>query len=397
MARIAFFTESLPPSGDVIGRFAWDLIYSLANQQHEIRVFSTYRSEHQILPPSHPRIEILRPFRKWGLLELPKILPSLMSFRPEVIHVIQPHDESLMGLTNAMDLLPALKPVLGKPALIASFFDVSEKNFKKHRVLLSQVDAITVSNREQQDLFTNYFLKIGDQPLLEVVPLGFARASENASLISADEIVIDESSGSEHLDNLLLDYPNIIAVGGPIESHKHPQTTFKALALTLGRLPNTAAVILGGWGPLPIRLRHECEQILFDHGVQARVLLTGKLDEIAETSILKRARCVLSAPISEARLAYTRFIRAVQHVGKPLVMSTEQAELDPIRWRNNENALVSKADEFGMSQALSVLIDDNETCERLSRNLTELSRTAVADQPGNLVSRLYVKALNTLG
>ncbi len=396
MARIAFFTESLPPAGDVIGRFAWDLIYSLADQQHDIRVFSTYVSERQELPASHSRIEIVRPFRRWGITELPKIVPSLLAFRPEVMHVIQPHREALRGLTNAMELLPAMKPVLGKPAFVASFFDVSESNLKRHRVLLSQLDAITVSNREQRDLFTSYYSTGVKQPLLEVVPLGFAKNERVASGLPGEILIIeDATSENEQLSKLKKTYSSVIAVGGPVESHADPLLSFSAIASALKHNAKSCAVILGGWGPLPIRLRHACEQILFDNDVAGRVLLTGTLNEDEEAWILSEADLVFAAPLSEARLAFTQFVRNAQKAGRAMILSHAQADLDPIRWIDGENAVVCESAVSSMTIALTQLLQDPATQDRLMRNLAEFSRTQVSDQPGNLVSRLYVKALTS--
>ena len=105
MAKIAFFIERLPPDADPISGFAYDLIRSLAEQSHEIRIYSTY-VEGAPLPPRHPRIEILRPFQSWGWLEIPRVLPLLMEFRPDVFHLIQPGTET----RRAMSILPAWLP-----------------------------------------------------------------------------------------------------------------------------------------------------------------------------------------------------------------------------------------------------------------------------------------------
>ena len=111
MARIAFFTERLPAGGasqetDAIASFSYELMSSLADQQHEVSVYTTYR-EDEAGPPSHPRLRVLRPFRRWGWLELPRLVPILMEFQPEILHLIEPRAESLQGLTNAMSALPA--------------------------------------------------------------------------------------------------------------------------------------------------------------------------------------------------------------------------------------------------------------------------------------------------
>ncbi|MES2963616.1 MAG: hypothetical protein V4760_06970, partial [Bdellovibrionota bacterium] len=65
MARIAFFTERLPGNregidSDPIAAFSFDLMMSLADQQHDVSVYTTYREGEIGAEPSHPRMRVLR-------------------------------------------------------------------------------------------------------------------------------------------------------------------------------------------------------------------------------------------------------------------------------------------------------------------------------------------------
>lgn len=391
MARIAFFTESLPPNGDVIGRFAWDLIQALAEQEHEIRVFSTYR-EGEELPESHPRIEIVRPFRKWSLLELPKAVPLLLAFKPDVLHLIQPHQEALSGFSNAMEIVPALRSVIGNPAMIASFFDLDSKSLRRHRLLLKSIRALTVSNQTQNDLITAHFDAIGSPPEIAVVPMGFGITPLRQS--TENEIIVFDSVDLDSIHALKAKFPKLIVVAGPVESHSDPECTFRAIASALKFDPQAAAVILDGWGRLPVRARHACEEIIYGSGVANRVLLTGPLDESTQIECISAASCVLVAPLIETRLAFTKFLRSAQRAGNPLVLSVEQARMDPINWRDGENALIRARSPHDLADALLLILQNPDLQEKLRKETVEVSRRDVSDQPGNLVSRLYVKILN---
>ena len=123
MARIAFFTEKLPSldgrsSTDAvegaIANYSFELIRSLADQQHDVRVLSTYR-EGEAIPEGSSRLQIIRPFRSWSWLEIPRLIPTLLEFQPDVLHFIQPHGEALTGWTNAMTAVPSLAPLIGRP------------------------------------------------------------------------------------------------------------------------------------------------------------------------------------------------------------------------------------------------------------------------------------------
>jgi hypothetical protein len=392
MARIAFFIEEIPPTEDVIATFAWDLIRSLADQQHEIRVFSTYR-EGGRLPEPHPRIEILRPFKRWNVLELAKLTPLLMQFRPEILHLIQPHKNALTGLTNAMSFIPTLAPLLGGPVTVASFFDLNEKSLPRHRLLLTSADALTVANELQLEVIERALARPGRarRPLVEIVPIPIAAWSHEPG---SAEIEVDPAAPDSDiaLEGLRTSSENLIVVPGPLDQHFDPVFTLELVARCLLDQPQAQAVLLGGWATVPMRLRHAAERKWHEAGVGSRAALTGPLAEEEETLWIHRATCVLIAPFDETRLSFTRVLRASQRASAALVLSNEQARLDPIAWRDSENALVRPRTKLDLAEAVRRLLRDSELRARLQDNIEEFSRAGVVDHPGNIISRLYVRA-----
>lgn len=386
MARIAFFIDALPPGGDASARFGWDLIRSLADQQHEIQVFSTY-FEGAALPEEHPRVEILRPFTKWNLFEIHKALPLLIRFRPEVIHLIQPRGAMFTGWMNAMSVMPSLAPLLGGALTVASFFDINEKTLATHRHLLTGVDALTVSNARQKAAIET-FLKGRAQPRIEIVPVTISHHPFSSAATPAR---VTTSPSIDLLNRLRTDHPKTILVPGPIDQHTDAVATFREVAAILHERSDTCAAITGGWGSVPVRLRHAAEEVLFDAHVGDRVVLTGPLDDKEQSEWLRRADCVLVAPLDEARLAFTQHLREAQAMGAAIVMNDTQARLDPIAWRDGENAWVRERSIEAIRAAVLECLDDEETRTRVSRNAAEFSKSQVIDRPGNALSRLYAR------
>ncbi len=388
MARIAFFLEDLPPSDDAIARFSWELIRGLADQQHEIHVFSTYRANAD-LPDKHPRIEILRPFRDWGVMEIPKALPPLLSFRPEVLHVIQPHGRAIRGWSNAMALIPGLAPLLGGARTVVSFFDITERTLRRHRLLLAGADALTVSNERQRETVERFYDRRPPPPL-EVVPIPLSRQPETVAL----EFVLDAAAPSaDLLERLREKYPETLLVPGPVDQHLDPVDTFRAVAEVLRDRPRSCAAITGGWGSVPVRVRHAAEEMFFDAGVGDRVVLTGPLTIAEQNDWIRRSECVLISTLNESRMAFTQHLREAQALGAAIVMSTEQAGLDPIEWRDGENAWVRPRSTDSIRAAVSECLGDPSAREKVRRNNAEFSKSSVIDHPGNAISRLYVRAL----
>lgn len=380
MAKIAFFTERLPPDTDPIAGFSFELIRSLADQQHEIRVFSTYR-EGAELPAKHPRIEILRPFRRWSWLELPRLLPLLLDFQPDVLHMIQPRNEAFGGLANAMTAIPGFGPLIGRPVIVSSFYDLRSENMKAHRWLLMSSDAITVSNDPQLKLIGQYAMGLGRTPHVSILPVP-ATALLNAAV---------EPSWPEALMNFSA--ADWIFVPGDVSEHRDIEQLFKEFAIVLRELPDLAIVFGGGWGRIPRRQRHALMRIFGDNG--ARVLLTGPLAIEQERMCLSRARLTFTASLPAESLQLARILREALEVTAPLVLSEDQSIIDSLSWRHGENALVAGSNSGDWSKALIDSLRSPEVIESIRSRLPEFTRAEAVDQPGNVMSRIYAHILQS--
>jgi glycosyltransferase involved in cell wall biosynthesis len=390
MARIAFFTERLPPDDDPISGFAYDLMRSLADQGHELRIYSTY-IEGAELPPRHPRIEVLRPFRSWSWLEVPRILPMMMEFRPEVLHLIQPRAEA----RQAMSLLPSLGHLFGRPAIVSSLYDFLDRDLSTHRCLLSASDAITVSNEPQRELLQNFLArKKGSRASTKVHTLPIPAPTASGSALQTPE---RKDLLSETLRSFLaaaID-SHLIFVPGDIAEHQDPRVLFQTLSTFLSEHPQALVLLGGGWGRIPQRSRHKFMEIFNESGVGSRVLFTGPLSCEVEQLCLSRARIVFLASLALESIGLTRILREALEAGAPLIMSHSQANVDALNWENDENSLLVGADPNQWSAVISRAITSPHIVDRIRSRLPEFSRTEAVDQPGNVISRIYAQILST--
>lgn len=385
MSRIAFFTESLPPAGDPIARFSFDLIKALADQQHEVRVFSTYHPG-QSLPLTHSRIEIVRPFRNWGWTEIPKSLPVLVEFQPDVLHFVQPRAEALGGWTNAMAALPVLAPLLGRAAVVTSFYDFNEETLKKHKQLLVTSDVVTVSNRPQLDLLEHFFhdLRPKKRPAFGVVSV-----PSTPLRLDADD------SPTESLKEFVTNYPKSIFLPGDIDEHRDREELFRLLSEILngGGREDVGLILGGGWGNIPLKERHQLMNSFGDAG--SRLLVTGGLNAESLRYALAHAQITLLAPLAMTSLRLAQTLSEALASGAVLAITHEQSLSTPIAWRDRENAfLIDDTDRIvEIRKALAESLAATTLTETMRRRIPEFVRTEALDQPANSMSRLYSEAL----
>lgn len=84
MARLAVLTDRAPNDSEWKGAFAWNIILSLAESQHEVLALTTL--DPASIEVSHSRLTVVRPAAGWGLIHSPKWIRALFQFRPEIVH-----------------------------------------------------------------------------------------------------------------------------------------------------------------------------------------------------------------------------------------------------------------------------------------------------------------------
>lgn len=386
MARIAFFNERLPPDPDPVSGFSFELIRGLADQQNDIRVFSTYRADAD-LPPPHPRIEILRPFKNWSWWEVPRVIPLLMEFRPDILHVVEPRAEALHGLTNAMSTFPALTPMLNRPALVTSFYDLRADQLKKHRLLLHASDAVTVSNEPQLKLLKDFFSRLPQKPELTLLPLpaSFSHEQDKETLSSPLKNTLQEISKNNNYD--------LIFVPGDIEIHRAPEVLFQSLNAVLMKHLNVVFVFGGSWDGVPHRNRHNLMRIFKNSG--DRVLFTGRLSEAEERQCLTLSKFVFLASLPLESLWLARLLRSAADVSTIPILNSDQVKLDSLSWLHGENAWITTTNPHDWSSSISNALDSIMLVEQMRARLPEFTRREAIDQPSNVINRLYARKLGT--
>lgn len=390
MGRIAFFTESLPPDEDPISTFSYDLVKTLADQQHEVRVFSTYL-EGQALPPSHSRIEVVRPFRNWSWLELPKMIPLLLDFQPEVIHLIQPRAAALSGWTNAMAALPSFAPLMGRPAIVASFFDLHEQRLNEQRLLLLASDVVTVSNQPQLELLNQFYSvhrKRPDdhRPLSAVVPI-------STSLIK----LRDDSSRDNFVRSFVSQNGQTVFIPGQVDEQSDPLGLFSLLAEILATNATATVVFGGGWGNIPQRTRHQFISKFENADAGARVLISGPLDEETLRFCLAKSTITILSSLSITSLRLTQVLSEGLACAAVLAITPNQSLLAAIPWKDRENVFLVGGPEKDWKHSLGVAIQEalgsKDLVNRIRAHLPDFVRAEGLDQPANTMSRLYAEAL----
>lgn len=395
MARIAFFTERLPTERegidtDPIAGFSFDLMVSLADQQHDVSVYTTYR-EQEREAATHPRLRVLRPFKKWGWLEIPRLIPILMEFQPEIVHLIEPRAETLSGLTNAMGAIPSFAPLIGRPRVIVSFYDLRRDDLTAHRQILMAADLVTVSTRQQVKIIEDWLRERGRPAKTEMVPL--PSRSLRPRPVGDDEPT--NASVSPFLERFLAEDGALILVPGDISDHLEPERLFGLLAETLRLRPETRVLLAGGWGRTPVAKRPALMAAFERAGVGARVLMSGPLTAEAESRCLERARLVFMASLRGESLSLARWNREALEARTPVVLSRHQCELDPLPWRDRETAFLVDDDGREWGATLNEALENEDLLRAIRARLVDFARSEVVDQPGNKMSRLYAELLRS--
>jgi glycosyltransferase involved in cell wall biosynthesis len=378
MARVAFFTERID---DSIGSFAFEMMTGLADQQHDLRVYSTYR-EDDSLPETHSRLQLIRPFKKWNWLELGMLVPLLMEQQPEILHFIQPHEEALRGFTNAMAAIPLLAPLIQKPSVVLSLYDFKERELDQFRTLLMTADVITVTNESQSGAVEKWLARVSSKSkrhAVSIVPLPSSSLKLDAGADLPENIQKFAATGK------------LLLVPGEVSNHDSVEDLFSLIKEVLVTTPETRALFIGGWGDIKPLQRRDLMKNFSDSEIGARVLFTGALSQSGQHQCLARAHIVLAASLSLESVALARWTRSSLSASVPLILSRKQLELDPLPWRHQVTAFIVDGGPFEWGATLTESLNDGVANRKVRANLAEFARLETFDMPSNVMSRIYAQ------
>lgn len=370
MARVAFFAEHLSPTqGGYLGHMSACLIQGLSDNQHEVKVCTSYEADDE-LPLFNSRVEVIRPFRSWSVWEIPRLLPSLLAFQPDVIHLAPGQKPG--RLLHAMNFLPQALRHPFRPVIALSLFEVPEPLSVSTKHLIAMSDIVLVANEFQKNT-VSALKESHSRQLIQVLP-------------PPAEHKVSSEPNSLWFTNL---WPHFVYVPAPPQEHDDFETLVKGLSFTLTDLPDVGVVFGGSWKGASIQQRKQFEKLIQEAGLQERVVFPADLSPQQEEEAIAQSSLVYLASLKLSSFYLTRILRQSRLESRPVLISDLQARFDAFSWTQKHSAFISSrslADQLGL---LKTIFQDPSQLETISQNLTEELNHTLFDAPGNLLSRLY--------
>lgn len=380
MAKIAFFSERSPVPSDDISLFSAALIYALADQHHDIRVFTS--DDGTDWPNKHPRVEIVRPFRRWNWWETAKLVPLLAIDAPEIVHVIQPRHESVNTFgPAAINFLSALVSFPTRPKLVLSLYELEKKALEKIRPLLMTANLVLVRSESQaRELEEKWKVSTTKIQILPALSLPSSYDAEDASI-------------PQNLASLIETGEKFIFVPGELDQHSNLDTLFSVLEKLAEADEQLKFVVQGSLSELPISERHEWQSKFKVNPAGSKTLFTGEISPNVETVLFRSAALVLLATLDPHKLKFWKHSRNALKLGIPVLLSESQARSDELEWAETGMALAADHVSEIVNTALRSLADE-QLRDRAKTNSVELADRQVTDHPANKLTRLYSALLN---
>ncbi len=395
MARITFLIERLPPHQDPIGQMAYSLILQLAEQQHQVQIYTTYRDGDD-LPPHHPRIEILRPLRKWNWLEVPRLLAMMIDFKPEILHVIDPHAEALEGYTNALRAVPGFVPLMNRPKLALSFFDVHAKRLDQLKFLTAAADLVTVSNHAQLQTMRDACAEIHFTPQIRLLPAPAHRSThlpQSAHSTYGGTQSSNAMTETSPLETFIACHHDFCFVPGELDLHSDLENALKLFSRLLNRFEKTALLLGGGWGSIGSIRRRTLMRIIEDSNIGARVFISGPMSASDELLAFRACRFASFLSLPDGTLAFTQSLQRGLLSEAVFVLNQSQVDRDALPWRDGETAIICSTHYGDWEATFTRLLESDSALLRIRNGLKDFAREQTLDQPGNIMSRWYQELL----
>lgn len=363
MARVLLVTPSLPPSPEPESLLGWRIANTLAESQHDVKVL-TGQHGFEAFPEYHQRVEVLQIFRRWSLLELPRLFPLWLQWRPEVLHLLPPPRPK--SLWYSLPMIPGAFPMLQRPRIVASFWRLPERGWMFQSATL---DAVTVANQNQKHRLTS---QPGAQPLVETMRLFDGRRPF-----------------SKTQDILPKGFNNYLFVPGPCGDHEAPQLPLTLISKVLPHCPNWQVVFGGSLEELGYKTSREWMSRLRSENLDQRIFFTGPLEVTQISDLIENSAAVFAASLKMDSFQTSLALQAGHTFAKPMVLNTLQATYDPYNWINGESAQVCTRQAKEMAEKLLDLMSNEILCKKLGRRL-QGDATTVSDHAANILSRLYL-------
>jgi glycosyltransferase involved in cell wall biosynthesis len=358
MAKIVFFNDSKNKS-PAQSLFEQQLINHAAETSHEIYLV-TDNDERTY----HSKVQIMRAFRKWNLIEAVKFAPILFQLRADIFHFFQPVQ---LGLTHAFPILAAFARS-SQTRNMTSLFGPLQGFSRGLKVLIEESVRVSVIDPAEETALKRRFPHIE----VEVLPVQrFLHVEQDQSLKQAPP-------------------DRFIFLPENLDRYRHSDRLIRVLAKQLNENPDLYLLCNGSLLDFNIILRRK---ILSQFGqASSRILWTGPLNQEMKIQYMQRAQVVLLASLIHSPLLIFEAISLILASGAVSIIELRQVNTTQAKMRNNVHAKLIEVSQ--LDEALNELLANEELREVLRKNLAASEPSQEQDDLANQLNRAYVKLLD---
>ncbi len=363
MAKIVVFSDAII-EGHARTHFSRQIVNHAAETANEI-YFVTHNNEEDDLSGYHPKVQILRPFRSWTILEAAKLLPILFQLKADIFHFVQPQKK--IGLNHAFPVLAAFAHSLNTQNIL-SLIDFEPKLSRGLEALILTSQLISVIDPSQASFLTQRFQKLRIECLPARAFQDWTYSDEQAQLGAEAFIFLPEN----------------------LHQYQNPFLILKILVNILSSHPNLHLVCSGSLLNFDLKTRRRILQSLGP--IAPRIQWTGPLTQKKKLLILKKSELVLLAGLRFSPQLIHENLSLVLGAQSATILSPNQVTTSQIHIVNDVHAKVVEDSEI--ESALRTLLGSPEKCEVMRNNLASLKQLHSEDELGNQLSRIYAKLLS---
>ncbi len=359
MAKILLVCDQVTPA-------SWDLAQALKSQQHQVILLT---GREQIVENTNG-IEFMAFFKNWTALEVARLLPTLVSMQPQIIHFVLESDRVTAAHLGLWGFAKTRRSVV----FTLTFLHVEKALSQNQRVryLVQQSDIVTCPSIDSLALLRGINIKTERQGRAVLPPvLSF---HESTALPSDQDLEIEELLAEERY-----------LVRPFSQDHFNPKAPF--FTELLQALKFYTVVLLGSQDHWNLRERKLFQAWLQSEGLESRWLLTGHQSIDDSRHLIKNAEAIWLSGLSLSPIELTEYFLKVIDSTSTLILDSSQELLHAPLWRNGQNCWIQDrpAEQFFSDSQLKLAYE-------LDRNSVE--RKHLVDAPLNELNRLYNKALS---
>ena len=301
MKRVTLVSEVSPFEDTSFSQGLLTLIQSILKLSYEVQIITTF-SDNETISFHHPRCTVLRPFQRWNWLEFVKVQGSLLHFRPNVVHIVEPFYKSKSAF-HALNMLSAFVHTFLKAPLIISYFDTSfEKlNASYHKRLIQESQVVTFANPTAHHLVD-------------------CLSTNHSSWLPFYFPIHREDFSFSH--SLFFKTPAVL-VGSLNESFFEP-LWLERLNLWLQKNPQAGLIGIDGFTHSKPLYKAHFQKKIQEHDLSDRIVVLEGLTEKEKSFFMVNAHCIFlnSTPLISWELVST--LNVAQSKNTPLIVSQQQ-------------------------------------------------------------------------